>query len=80
VPELKNFVLGAVFGILAIPLLNDVIAIAEQSTQHICTKIAVETYKTKQSIPEADGNAEGGGCAIGFHYTENDEDIEEGDE
>ena len=71
---MKNFIKGSLFVLLIIPIVDCIITILQQLSQHICTLIAKETYNVKKDIEEEDCN---NGVAIGFQTSQDLEEYEE---
>lgn len=71
---MKNFIKGSLFVLLIIPIIDCIIIILQQLSQHICTLIAKETYNVKKNIEEEDC---GNGIAIGFQTSQDLEEYEE---
>lgn len=71
---MKNFIKGSLFVLLIIPIIDCIITILQQLSQHICTLIAKETYNVKKNIEEEDC---GNGIAIGFQASQDLEEYEE---
>ena len=71
---MKNFIKGSLFVLLIIPIVDCVITILQQLSQHICTVIAKETYNVKKDIEEDCG---GNGVAIGLQASQDLEEYEE---
>lgn len=74
---MKNFIKGVVLVILIEPVLDCMVKIIGQSTEYLCTKIAVKTYglqKELQEEPQAETNI------IGFHVPNSEEYYEEEEE
>ena len=71
---MKNFIKGSLFVLLIIPIVDCIITILQQLSQHICTLIAKETYNVKKDIEEEDY---GNGIAIGFQASQDLEEYEE---
>lgn len=71
---MKNFIKGSLFVLLIIPIVDCVITILQQLSQHICTLIAKETYNVKKDIEE---EGCGNGVAIGFQTSQDFEEYEE---
>lgn len=77
---MKRFIQGILFILLAYPLLNNLINLITQYTEHLCTKIAVKTYELKKDLEDEDLPLAN---PIGFQIpsgAENDEDYEGEDE
>ena len=72
---MKNFIKGSLFVLLIIPIIDCIITILQQLSQHICTLIAKETYNVKKDIEE--GEDCGNGIAIGFQASQDLEEYEE---
>lgn len=60
----KDFIKGALFIVLLIPIIENFTVILEQLTKHFCTWIAVKTYKLEESIQKKEGGEQT--FAIGF--------------
>lgn len=71
---MKNFIKGSLFVLLIIPIVDCIITILQQLSQHICTLIAKETYNVKKDIEEEDCS---NGVAIGFQTSQDLEEYEE---
>lgn len=71
---MKNFIKGSLFVLLIIPIIDCIITILQQLSQHICALIAKETYNVKKDIEEEDCS---NGVAIGFQTSQNLEEYEE---
>lgn len=71
---MKNFIKGSLFVLLIIPIVDCIITILQQLSQHICTLIAKETYNVKKDIEEEDRS---NGVAIGFQTSQDLEEYEE---
>lgn len=71
---MKNFIKGSLFVLLIIPIVDCIITILQQLSQHICTLIAKETYNVKKDIEEEDYS---NGVAIGFQTSQDLEEYEE---
>lgn len=75
---MKNFVKGIVFVLFILPVIDCILQILQQSTNHICTCIAAKTFEVKQALEgEEDG---GNSVAIGFQVNEAEEYYDEDDE
>ena len=72
---MKNFIKGSLFVLLIIPIIDCIITILQQLSQHICTLIAKETYNVKKDIEEEKDC--GNGIAIGFQASQDLEEYEE---
>ena len=73
---MKNFIKGSLFVLLIIPIVDCIITILQQLSQHICTLIAKETYNVKKNIEEEDEDC-GNSIAIGFQASQDLEEYEE---
>ena len=73
---MKNFIKGSLFVLLIIPIIDCIITILQQLSQHICTLIAKETYNVKKNIEEEEEDC-GNGIAIGFQASQDLEEYEE---
>ena len=73
---MKNFIKGSLFVLLIIPIIDCIITILQQLSQHICTLIAKETYNVKKNIEEEDEDC-GNSIAIGFQASQDLEEYEE---
>lgn len=71
---MKNFIKGSLFVLLIIPIVDCIITILQQLSQHICTLIAKETYNVKKDIEEEDCS---NGVAIRFQTSQDLEEYEE---
>ena len=71
---MKNFIKGSLFVLLIIPIVDCIITILQQLSQHICTLIAKETYNVKKDIEEGDCS---NSIAIGFQASQDLEEYEE---
>ena len=71
---MKNFIKGSLFVLLIIPIVDCIITILQQLSQHICTLIAKETYNVKKDIEEEDCS---NGVTIGFQASQDLEEYEE---
>ena len=74
---MKNFIKGSLFVLLIIPIVDCIITILQQLSQHICTLIAKETYNVKKNIEEEEEEDSGNGIAIGFQTSQDLEEYEE---
>lgn len=72
---MKNFIKGSLFVLLIIPIIDCIITILQQLSQHICTLIAKETYNVKKNIEEEEDC--GNSIAIGFQASQDLEEYEE---
>ena len=72
---MKNFIKGSLFVLLIIPIVDCIITILQQLSQHICTLIAKETYNVKKDIEEEEDCSNG--VAIGFQTSQDLEEYEE---
>ena len=72
---MKNFIKGSLFVLLIIPIVDCIITILQQLSQHICTLIAKETYNVKKNIEEEEDCSNG--VAIGFQTSQDLEEYEE---
>ena len=72
---MKNFIKGSLFVLLIIPIVDCIITILQQLSQHICTLIAKETYNVKKNIEEEEDCSNG--IAIGFQTSQDLEEYEE---
>ena len=72
---MKNFIKGSLFVLLIIPIVDCIITILQQLSQHICTLIAKEIYNVKKNIEEEEDC--GNGVAIGFQTSQDLEEYEE---
>lgn len=75
---MKNFIKGALFIALIIPIIENLLAIMQQLTKHFCTWVAVKTYNLEQSIAQEEELQQT--FAIGFQAPSNDEDYDEEEE
>lgn len=73
---MKNFIKGSLFVLLIIPIVDCIITILQQLSQHICTLIAKETYNVKKDIEEEEEDC-CNGIAIGFQASQDLEEYEE---
>ena len=73
---MKNFIKGSLFVLLIIPIVDCIITILQQLSQHICTLIAKETYNVKKNIEEEEEDC-GNGVAIRFQTSQDLEEYEE---
>lgn len=71
---MKNFIKGSLFVLLIIPIVDCIITILQQLSQHIWTLIAKETYNVKKDIEEEDRS---NSVAIGFQTSQDLEEYEE---
>lgn len=75
-----NFLLGVFFISLLIPILDNILSICNQLTNHICTWIAVKTHNLEKLVSNNDEEGEDTTkkFSIGFKINSNDDN--EGEE
>jgi hypothetical protein len=78
---MKEFFIGTIFISLFLPIINSIVSIIEQGTEHICTKIAVKTVLAKKAIEPQQPQEEINTNVIGFHVSREEEyyDDDEGE-
>ena len=77
---MKRFIQGILFIVLLYPLLQSIINIVSQLTEHLCTCIAVKTVEVKKTLEDEDLPLAN---PIGFQmpsHPEEDEDYDEGED
>ena len=77
---MKRFIQGILFIVLLYPLLQSIIIIVSQITEHLCSCIAVNTVEVKKTLEEEDLPLAN---PIGFQipsHPEEDEDYDDDDE
>lgn len=76
---MKYFIIGLIFALLGLPLMDGVLNIWNALIEYICTWIAVKIYMLKKDLPPEEEQEEP--CsAIGFQYTPPEEEEDEDDE
>ena len=76
---MKRFIQGILFIVLLYPLLQSIINIVSQLTEHLCTCIAVKTVEVKKTLEDEDLPLAN---PIGFQmpsHLEEDEDYDDDD-
>lgn len=72
---MKKFITGSLFVLLLIPIVDCLITILQQLSQHVCTVIAKHTYDIKKGIEDCECG--GNGMAIGFQMPDEELEYEE---